>query len=232
MTRVQILLVDPHQLSREGLKRLLVGESYDVIGARSLDEAGEQIEKGLLPELIVVAFEDAASDDQSAMIQYIRTNFASTKVMVIANNISPALLTPALSAGVCACLLRDISTEALTGSIELVLLGQQIFPTQAAMLLLGTRSHGEQDGHAQNIEEQLRPRGVSRREGQILKGLLHGLSNKMISRELGISESMVKVYLTALMRKVNAQNRTQAAVWGLANGFGEGTTSPAFPKSR
>src|SRR5713226_4190606 len=110
MTRTQILLVDPHQLSRECLKRLLDGESYDVTGARSLDEAGQQIEKGLRPELIVVAFENSASDDQSAMIQYIRTNFASIKVMVIANNISPALLSHLLDAGVCSCLLRDIST--------------------------------------------------------------------------------------------------------------------------
>ncbi len=228
MTRTQILLVDPHQLSREGLKRLLDGESCDVTGARSLDEAGDQIEKGLRPELIVVAFEDSASDVQAAMIQYIRTNFASLKVIVIANNISPALLSHALSAGVCACLLRDISTEALTGSIQLVLLGQQVFPTQAAMLLLGTRTHGQQssnaNGHVQNIEEQLRPRGVSSREGQILKSLLHGLPNKMIARELGISEATVKVHVKALLRKVNAHNRTQAAVWGLANGFGENTS--------
>ncbi len=230
MTRTQILLVDPHQLSREGLKRLLDGEAYDVTGVRSLGEAGEQIEKGLRPELIIVAFEDSASDDQSTMIQYIRTNFASLKVIVIANNISPALLSHALSAGVCACLLRDISTEALTGSIQLVLLGQQVFPTQAAMLLLGTRTHGQQssnaNGHVQNIEEQLRPRGVSGREGQILKSLLNGLSNKMIARELGISEATVKVHLKALMRKVNAQNRTQAAVWGLANGFGDEPAPP------
>jgi len=230
MTRTQILLVDPHQLSREGLKRLLDGEAYDVTGVRSLGEAGEQIEKGLRPELIIVAFEDSASDDQSAMIQYIRTNFASIKVMVIANNISPALLSHLLDAGVCSCLLRDISTEALTGSIQLVLLGQQVFPTQAAMLLLGTRGHAQPSGQGQNFEEQLRPQGVSAREGQILKSLLNGLSNKMIARELGISEATVKVHLKALMRKVNAQNRTQAAVWGLANGFGE-ETPPALPIS-
>ena len=69
------------------------------------------------------------------------------------------------------------------------------------------------------------------REGQILKSLLNGVSNKMIARELGISEATVKVHLNALMRKVNAQNRTQAAVWGIANGFGE-ETPPALPISR
>ncbi len=164
MTRTQILLVDPHQLSREGLKRLLDGESCDVTGARSLDEAGDQIEKGLRPELIVVAFEDSASDVQTAMIQYIRTKFASLKVMIIASNISPALLSHALTAGVSACLLRDISTEALTGSIQLVLLGQQVFPPQAAMIPLGTRGHAQPSGQGQNFEEQLRPRGVSARD--------------------------------------------------------------------
>jgi two-component system nitrate/nitrite response regulator NarL len=70
-------------------------------------------------------------------------------------------------------------------------------------------------------EQAQRTRSVSGREGEILRSLLSGHSNKMIARQLGISEATVKVHLKGVMRKINAQNRTQAAMWGLANGFGE-----------
>ena len=223
MDRIQVLLADPHQLSREGLKRMLEGETYNIVGvARSLDDARDQIEKGLRPNLLVSAFGEAASPDQYAVIQHIRTNFADLRIIIIANNISPTLLSQALSAGVGAYLLRDMSTEALTRSLHLVMLGQQVFPTQATMWLLGVHGHARPAaGNGQTLEEQLRPRGVSECEGQILRILLNGYSNKMIARKLGITEATVKARLKALMRKVNAQNRTQAAIWGVANGFGE-----------
>jgi len=161
MDRIQVLLADPHQLSREGLERMLEGETYNIVGvARSLDDARDQIEKGLRPNLLVSAFGEAASPDQYAVIQHIRTNFADLRIIIIANNISPALLSQALSAGVGAYLLRDMSTEALTRSLHLVMLGQQVFPTQATMWLLGAHGHAqgdaqqeEADGHGHGDDE-------------------------------------------------------------------------------
>jgi two-component system, NarL family, nitrate/nitrite response regulator NarL len=222
MESIKILLVDPHQLSREGLKRLLDGETHDVIGvARSLADAADQIAKGLAPDLLVIAFEESEPGDQGAVVDQIRSNFSGIRVVMLANSISSTLLSQAINAGVSACLLRDMSIEALSRSIELVMLGQQVFPTQAALALIGNGGGGQiYAGNGSLPEGPMRTRGVSGREGEILRSLLNGHSNKMIARELGISEATVKVHLKAVMRKINAQNRTQAAVWGLANGFG------------
>jgi two-component system nitrate/nitrite response regulator NarL len=102
------------------------------------------------------------------------------------------------------------------------MLGQQVFPTQAALMLIGNRGLGPSHfGDTSSSARSSLTRGVSGREGEILRSLLSGHSNKQIARQLGISEATVKVHLKAVMRKINAQNRTQAAVWGLANGFGE-----------
>src|SRR5258708_13618863 len=223
MHSIKLLLVDPHQLSREGLKRLLASETHDVIGvARSIDDAADQIAKGVARDMMSCGLEESSRGDQNAIIDQIRTGFPSLRVVILANSVSSALLSQAINAGVNACLLRDMSLEALSRSIELVMLGQQVFPTQAALSLVGNRSSGPAcAGNALPSETTLRTRGVSGREGEILRSLLSGHSNKMIARQLGISEATVKVHLKALMRKINAQNRTQAAVWGLANGFGE-----------
>jgi two-component system nitrate/nitrite response regulator NarL len=223
MQGIKILLVDSHQLSREGLRRLLGSETHDVVGvARSLDDAAEQMAAGLAPEMLVYAFEESTSANQSAIVDQLRAQFSGLKVVILANNVSSSLLSQAINAGVSACLLRDMSIEALSRSLELVMLGQQVFPTQAALMLIGNRGLGpSHSGDAASVAHSSGTRGVSGREGEILRSLLSGHSNKQIARQLGISEATVKVHLKAVMRKTNAQNRTQAAVWGLANGYGE-----------
>ena len=57
------------------------------------------------------------------------------------------------------------------------------------------------------------------RETQILRFLLSGYSNKAIARQLNIAEATVKVHLKGVLRKVNAANRTQAAIWALSHGL-------------
>ena len=62
--------------------------------------------------------------------------------------------------------------------------------------------------------------GLSEREEQILKGLVKGLSNKIIARKLDIAEATVKVHMKSILRKIRVANRTQAAVWALERGYG------------
>jgi two-component system, NarL family, nitrate/nitrite response regulator NarL len=104
-----------------------------------------------------------------------------------------------------------MSPEALIRSLQLVMLGQQILPTGFMTSLL-------QKEASEPVAE--RPsRGLSPREVQILRHLMTGHSNKAIARALDISEATVKVHLKALLRKVQASNRTQAAVWAMNNGI-------------
>jgi two-component system nitrate/nitrite response regulator NarL len=216
----QVLLIDPHQLSREGLKLLLAGEGYDVVGAtRSLDEARAAIEEGLRPQLVLVVLGHSTESEHAATLQQFRAGFADCKFVIIASEVSPTLLRHCIEAGVNACLLRDMSAAILTQSLHLVMLGQQIFPTPTATPLQDRVSHGSTD-FGQGAKQSGLSRALSAREGEVLTNLLHGHSNKTIARELNISEATVKVHLKALLRKLQARNRTQAAIWALENGYG------------
>jgi two-component system, NarL family, nitrate/nitrite response regulator NarL len=62
-------------------------------------------------------------------------------------------------------------------------------------------------------------RGLSPREHEILQALVTGASNKMIAIKLGITEATVKVHLKTLLRKIDVNNRTQAAIWAMNNGL-------------
>jgi len=60
---------------------------------------------------------------------------------------------------------------------------------------------------------------MSEREAQILDGLVKGLANKVIARKCDMTEATVKVHMKSILRKIRVDNRTQAAIWAMANGY-------------
>ena len=79
-------------------------------------------------------------------------------------------------------------------------------------------------------------KGLSRRETSILRLLMQGTSNKVIARQLVITEATVKVHIKAILRKLRLHNRTQAAMWasnhlnvGVARSNGSENMSPSAP---
>jgi len=61
--------------------------------------------------------------------------------------------------------------------------------------------------------------GLSERETQILDGLVKGHANKVIARTCAVTEATVKVHMKSIMRKIRVDNRTQAAIWAMENGY-------------
>jgi two-component system nitrate/nitrite response regulator NarL len=217
MNNTKVLLIDAHELSREGLKLLLHSDSYEVIAAtRSLGEANAAIAEGLRPDLVLFVLGHRGESESGPALQQIRAGFSASKFVIIAPQGSPALSVLCIEAGVNGYLLGDMSTKTLTQSLHLIMLGQEIFPALGGMLQMETTNHAE-FGHGTPLPGSIR--GLSGREGDILGKLMLGHSNKMIARELAISDATVKVHLKALLRKLKARNRTQAAIWAMENGY-------------
>jgi two-component system, NarL family, nitrate/nitrite response regulator NarL len=111
-------------------------------------------------------------------------------------------------------LLKNMSADALHQSLRLVLLGEKVFPTDLAHLLISdrltARNEAVQGDHVN---------GLSDREMQILGYLTSGAQNKQIANDLQISDGTVKVHLKAILKKIGVQNRTQAALWALSQGM-------------
>jgi two-component system nitrate/nitrite response regulator NarL len=220
MGRFGLFLIDPNQLFREGLRRLLNGEQFRVLGeARSLAEAcaalrPEKRPDVAAPDLVLLDIEGLDEETTPDLLMGLRGLIPQAKIVVLSAGCSRISLARAVAWSFDAYLLKDMSSETLTQSLQLVMLGQQIFPPGHMAPLLQT-------------EPKARPpeprdpssKGLSPRETQILRHLANGCSNKAIARELNISEATVKVHLNALLRKVRAANRTQAAMWALNNGM-------------
>jgi two-component system, NarL family, nitrate/nitrite response regulator NarL len=222
---ISTVIVDLSGLFREGLKRLLAGSPFRIeFEFASLSEAGRCIGQGCRPDLILSAFDGAV--DSFEDLNQLRAACPAAKLVVLAGKLVPRFLAQSLEAGVDGYLLKDISLEALTQSLSLVMVGEKVFPTQLAGLLIqGTVRPDRPFSRA-----AARLNGLSDREEAILRCLVYGLSNKIIAGQLQMTEASVKVHLKALLRKIQVANRTQAAIWAINNGFraelaGEGTLS-------
>lgn len=137
-------------------------------------------------------------------------------VVFVARDLEVDLLISCFSAGASGYLLENISRRAFEKSLKLVRTGESVFPSQlAAMLpdLIAKCSVPDENALA------LSDYSLSDREIDILRCLTNGQSNKLIARNLNIAESTVKVHVKRIMQKINATNRTQAALWGVARGM-------------
>ena len=142
--------------------------------------------------------------------------------MVLADRVTIDGLRDALAAGIDGLLAKAVSPEALVQSLQLVMMGEKVYPTNLAALLT--------EAGAPAPEASLR--GLSAREQEILQLLVTGASNKLIAIRLGIAEATVKVHLKTLLRKLDVNNRTQAAIWAMTNGFSATPANGPAPGSR
>lgn len=220
-----VAIVGPRQLGREALRCLIASPTLFVVGdGETFTDATMQIAPGTKLDLIMYCLSsDAEVEQQLPRIEKVRAQFTSIKIVVLADCTQAATKLKTIRLGVEAFLTNDISVAVLQRALELVLLGQHLFPAGLARLLSDPpRGSAEVKANVPQIPpEALSNRvrqevaALSAREQQILDCLVNGLTNKVIARELSITEATVKVHVKALLRKTRMANRTQAAIWAL-----------------
>ena len=212
---ITVVLVGTNRLFRQGLRRLLDAEQFVVAGeARDLAMLAELIGERLAPDLVVADL-NGCPDADLERLRCLRALHDELRVVVLANTLCLADMARLLNAGADGYLVNELSAEALSLSLLLVMQGEKVLPSTLAGVLASER------GEARNGVLVQAQRNLTERERQILTCLLNGHSNKHIARALTISEGTVKVHLKSLMKKIAAANRTQAALWARNHGIGD-----------
>jgi two-component system nitrate/nitrite response regulator NarL len=212
---INVLLIGTNRLFRQGLRRLLDPEQFLVAGeARDLAAADDMIRNGPAPDLVVADLNGCYDDDLNRLRQ-LRASYGELRVVVLANELSLTDMARLLNAGADGYLVNELSAEAFSLSLLLVMKGERVLPSTLAGVLANNRAEADSPAMLQA------QRNLTERETQILKCLLNGYSNKHIARALDISEGTVKVHLKSLMKKIAAANRTQAALWARNHGLGD-----------
>lgn len=212
--QTRTMLIDASRLFREGLRRLLEGSGFEICSeATTLGDGLAVVGETDGLELVLVELPNEDRPDLGPL-RDLREQYPDIKIVALASKVSMTALARGLDAGIHGYLLKDISPEGLIQSLRLVGTGEKVFPTTLADLLVRGDVRSEGILASSSIE------GLSEREVQILRCLVSGLSNKGIANRLHITEATVKVHLKSLLKKIRAQNRTQAAIWAVRHGLG------------
>lgn len=216
--RIETILVGSRTLMRESLKALLGGTRILIVGeAQRVNDVVSVVTPDIQPRLVLVdisEFNDQSLEDLRAL----REALPKVRIVLLTDVLDGQQLSAALAAGIDGYLMKEISLEALLQSLGLVMLGEKVFPTDLATLLINGTTASVKPGR-RVVSDEVKERGLSDREMQILVCLAQGDSNKIIANRLDITEATVKVHVKSLLRKIQASNRTQAAIWAVNQGL-------------
>lgn len=207
------VIVERNALLREGLIRLLDGSQFHAVASVSRLDDFAPAEKA--PVLLLLGMGEDLKPGVS-LIAHFKEQQPTGRVVVLAerSKIDDAIST--FRAGANAYLAEVPSSDTLIKCLELVMLGQMIFPSSMLSTFLNrSRVSREPDGGRANGFDYIDAPNLSARETCILGYLASGSSNKFIARQINLAEATVKVHVKAILRKIQVQNRTQAAVWAM-----------------
>jgi DNA-binding NarL/FixJ family response regulator len=204
MTRV--LIVDDHGVLRDGLGRVISAQpDMELVGmAANGVEAVELCRTGR-PDVVLMDLEMPVMDGIAAT-RAIHVMNPAIAVLILTSFADRVRITDALDAGAVGYLLKDASAEEVVLGVRAAARGGSPLDPRAARLLLD--AHAAPDPLA----------GLSPREREVFALLLEGMPNKLIARELGISEKTVKSHLTNVFRSIGVSDRVQAILWAERQG--------------
>ncbi len=213
MSPVRILLVDDHPLLRKGVLQLLeLEQRFVAVGEAGSGEQALALARQHRPDLILLDLNMAGMQGVE-ILTALREAGVRARVVVLTVSDSEEDVVAALRAGADGYLLKDMEPEDLMACLHQAAAGKLVISEELMPVL--ARALGRPDSAAERDRVEL-----TAREQDILQFIVHGFSNKMIARELGIAEGTIKVHVKNLLKKLKLRSRVEAAVWAVNRGIG------------
>lgn len=209
--QVRILVADDHPIVRDGLTAVLSTQpDFQVVGeAGSGNEVARLVEE-MRPDVVLLDLQMPDGDGVEALTQMRESN-PDVRVIVFTAFDTDERILAAVQAGAKGYLLKGTPREQVFDAIRVVHSGGSLLQPIIASKLLQQISHSS-DSHAAT-------RPVTPREYQVLTLMTRGMQNKEIAADLGISVRTVKFHVTAILGKMNANNRTEAVSIAVQRGL-------------
>jgi DNA-binding NarL/FixJ family response regulator len=219
--KTTILLVDDHALFRVGVRNILEREpGFDIVGEADDTRGAFDLSVQLSPDIILMDLSLPAPGGIETT-QRIKRELPSAGIIVLAVSEDEDALFDAIKAGAAAFILKDVAPDDLVAIIRRVAAGEYLIndkvfakPAVASRVLKEFRELAIYGQEAAPIFAPLSPREV-----EILDNIAQGMTNKQVAYALSISEQTVKNHMSSILRKLSVNDRTQAVVYAMRQGW-------------
>ncbi len=211
---MRVLLIDDHALFRAGLESLLERRSIQVVGSVGNGEEGLRLAGNLHPDVVLLDMRMPHMEG-GEVLKLLRRHQPTLPVVMLTTSRDEQDLVETLRSGANGYLLKDMEPDELVSALREIVAGDTVVaPDLAGVLARVVRGTDTLTNRQQPPLGELTPR-----EQQILRHLADGQSNKVIGRELGISDGTVKLHVKAILRKLGVHSRVEAAVIAVEQGL-------------
>jgi NarL family two-component system response regulator LiaR len=207
---ISVLLVDDHAVVREGLRSFLeLQDGIEVVGEAADGEAAVRAAEAWRPDVVLMDLVMPRLDGVGAMRE-LRRRLPSARVIVLTSFPDDDRLLPAIKAGAAGYLLKNADPQEVARAVRAAHAGEALLDPGVAARLV--EAIAQRPGSEPT--ERLTPR-----EREVLALIARGMPNKLIARELEISEKTVKTHVGHVLAKLGVADRTQAALQAVREGL-------------
>jgi DNA-binding NarL/FixJ family response regulator len=208
---ITVLVADDHEVVRTGLARLLEDSDITIVGeAENGAQAVEQTMKHN-PDVVLMDIRMPDSDGLAAL-ETIKQQKPDVRIVMLSTYDNPTYVARSVALGASDYVLKDSSREDLIAAITRAASGESPSDDSIMHRIKDTMSR-----RRERVDRSEIP--LTNRELQVLRHVALGLSNREIGTSLGISIETVKEHVQNILRKIEAADRTQAAVWAIKKGL-------------
>ncbi|MBN8580702.1 MAG: response regulator transcription factor [Anaerolineae bacterium] len=209
MKVIRVLIVDDHEIVREGLQTLLSEEpEFEVVGLAGDSETALSLVKQLNPDVVLMDLVLPGLDGIETTKRIMATNRAA-RVLVLTSYSDDMRVRDAIQAGAIGYLLKDVLKSELLSAIRSAAAGKPTLHAEAQQYLMRQVTGADAPSHTR----------LTSRELNILQLIAEGKSNKEIALALHLTEGTVKGYVSTVFDKLEVADRTQAALYAVEHGL-------------
>lgn len=210
---LRVLIIDDHTLFREGLQGLLARHGIKVVGSLGDGQKGMRLAHELQPDILLLDMRMPVMDGLTILRQLQSEHFEPPVVMLTTSSDERDLV-EALRNGAKGYLLKDMEPDNLVVALREIVGGKTVVAPNLTQILARVVQGDTPPEPEPSPIDDLTPR-----ESEILGLLAEGQSNKVIARNLGISDGTVKLHVKAILRKLGIHSRVEAAVIAVEQGL-------------
>jgi DNA-binding NarL/FixJ family response regulator len=205
------MLADDHRMLREGLRRSMADQGFDVVGEARDGEEAVRLADDVRPDVILMDVTMPEMDGVEATRQ-IKKDQPEVRIVMLTMHADQEVLASAIRAGASGYLVKDCSTEEIASAVRMAASGETaLSPQLAASMLEEVRKLDQPQGEDDRV--------ITKREEEVLQLIADGCSTPEVAERLFISQKTVKNHLASIYQKLDARDRTQAVLQAVRMGI-------------